>query len=739
MLPLPTCILILISRMLQELEARTIFTVRSSGQFISHPRNEPYLVADEVQDFGQDSFASRFSPCPSEPVIATYLRITVDHLMKDKRLGFVFGADETTCDVYICRDHGKSQALNKQLFAIVIKPETGVLLFKNLSRNGTKVESVSMGKLRLTSQRALVPKEDVTVALPDFEIRITLADHTKHADLHQRYWAEFCKRIAEGLPGLSSLNVYSQQTSTYLDPRDTYQLQSRIGQGAQGTVYCAVHRKTGSLYAAKELRVAGAGSSRPSPPLQEAAILQKLTHVWTILLLLVLSCSLTTLQPYIVQYVDFVTTGTGSPLLIMELIQGYDLRVSHQQMRLNLEDMQHLAIQLTEGLEYLHRHHITHRDLKPENILVTQRAPAIGIKVSDFGLAAPRSGSLTSFCGTASYVAPEIATAKPRKYSTKVDIWSVGIIVLELTGGLPQCSPWSYSDWYNLVQAHLETQKGKPAFLFIKSLLNRDPNRRASATEARRHRFLSLISSGSKEESWEAQDQVLALAAPPAGTVTRLMAEVAAELNTADDTVLDHILQPAPGTLTQILLGPLAAAPGTANNTSDSNKQRSPGGFSQPQTRRSDAPPPSSQPTQVFSMLTGAVGASLPSSSNATRLDDPWNSQETMPAFDTLPHTPTVQFWRLQYRGDVVMYMPHETSVNITQILKIYGRKNPLAAALKKLSDIRKVVVKGGRGQRQGTYVSFADAHRILRYLSIRSGALERLQNQAEAKAADSL
>lgn len=78
---------------------------------------------------------------------------------------------------------------------------------------------------------------------------------------------------------------------------------------------------------------------------------------------------------------------------------------------------------------------IIYRDIKPANILVSSRAADtshIRIKLSDFGLA--KEGTPKTHCGTEQYAAPEIMQKKG--YTPAVDIWFLGVVVLELAHGL---------------------------------------------------------------------------------------------------------------------------------------------------------------------------------------------------------------------------------------------------------------------------------------------------------------
>ncbi|KAF3768292.1 kinase-like protein, partial [Cryphonectria parasitica EP155] len=189
-----------------------------------------------------------------------------------------------------------------------------------------------------------------------------------------------------------------------------YVFQAKIGNGAFGTVYRAVHSYTGATFAVKEIHKLGKQS------LREPAILQSLSH------------------RNIVKFIEFISMDQDNTMIVMELVHGLNLEILHAQSPFTLDDTRELATEMLFGLDYLHSNRITHRDLKPANILVPQRNP-IHIKITDFGLAVARSQQLKTNCGTALYLAPEVLSEAC--YTNKVDLWSLGVIALELVLGLP--------------------------------------------------------------------------------------------------------------------------------------------------------------------------------------------------------------------------------------------------------------------------------------------------------------
>jgi alpha-tubulin suppressor-like RCC1 family protein len=94
-----------------------------------------------------------------------------------------------------------------------------------------------------------------------------------------------------------------------------------------------------------------------------------------------------------------------------------------------------LFIEILESVNYLHKQNpqIIHRDLKPTNILITNGLNGRFVKIADFGLATLHKHddeSHSQLAGTLKYMAPEVLTT--RKYDTKADIFSLGVISLEL-------------------------------------------------------------------------------------------------------------------------------------------------------------------------------------------------------------------------------------------------------------------------------------------------------------------
>ena len=92
--------------------------------------------------------------------------------------------------------------------------------------------------------------------------------------------------------------------------------------------------------------------------------------------------------------------------------------------------------QLVRGIAYCHHLRVLHRDLKPQNLLINKAGE---LKLADFGLARAFGipvRSYTSEVVTLWYRAPDILLGSER-YSTPVDVWSIGCIFAEMHNGRP--------------------------------------------------------------------------------------------------------------------------------------------------------------------------------------------------------------------------------------------------------------------------------------------------------------
>ena len=180
--------------------------------------------------------------------------------------------------------------------------------------------------------------------------------------------------------------------------------------------------------------------------------------------------------------------------------------------------------QLLRGIAYCHQHRVLHRDLKPQNLLINRDGV---LKIADFGLARSFGIPVRSYTHevvTLWYRAPDVLMGS-RKYSTQVDIWSIGCILAEMitshplfpgsndqdqlhrifkATGTPNPQDWPSvvelpeykTDFYQYPAQPWQTLVpgiDGPGIDLISKLVKQDPNQRISAKAALEHPFFQDI------------------------------------------------------------------------------------------------------------------------------------------------------------------------------------------------------------------------------------------------------
>jgi serine/threonine protein kinase len=156
----------------------------------------------------------------------------------------------------------------------------------------------------------------------------------------------------------------------------------------------------------------------------------------------------------------------GRPYLVMQYIEGKNLRSVMNPEGMNLEHVAHIIRQIGQALTSAHDRGIYHRDLKPENIMLQ----ALGegedhVKLIDFGVATVKDSQVaanratTMVAGTVGYMAPEQLIGKP---SAASDIYALGVIAYEMVTGR---RPFNPDSPYQLLGLQHEGVRVKPADL----------------------------------------------------------------------------------------------------------------------------------------------------------------------------------------------------------------------------------------------------------------------------------
>jgi len=276
----------------------------------------------------------------------------------------------------------------------------------------------------------------------------------------------------------------------------------KIGQGAVGTIFRATTVATGGLVAIKEMafptvggpeETAADGGKLPDDNqlkilLTEMAVMKKASH------------------PCVVEFAG-AYKKEDKLWVIMELMDGGGLQEIlelHDVCPMNEFHMARVARDMFLALAHMHSLNCVHRDIKSDNILLNAAGE---VKLADFGFATQlRSASekRKSVIGTPYWMAPEII--KGEEYSFKVDVWSMGIVMMEMCEGDPpymdhpplkalfMISKFGIPDLQDVEQWSLELEG------FTKMCLTPDPKERFSAQELLEHEFFHPDKIATNEE-----------------------------------------------------------------------------------------------------------------------------------------------------------------------------------------------------------------------------------------------
>ncbi|KAJ7247651.1 kinase-like domain-containing protein, partial [Mycena haematopus] len=267
-----------------------------------------------------------------------------------------------------------------------------------------------------------------------------------------------------------------QQICTDADPTRLYRSLVKIGQGASGGVYTAYQVGTNLSVAIKQMDL----EKQPKKDLiiNEILVMRSSRH------------------PNIVNYIDSFL-HKNDLWVVMEYMEGGSLTDVVTANLMTEGQIAAVSRETCQGLQHLHRHGVIHRDIKSDNVLLS----LIGdIKLTDFGFCAqisdPAHAKRTTMVGTPYWMAPEVVTRK--EYGPKVDIWSLGIMAIEMIEGEPP-----YLNQNPLKALYLIATNGTPTIANPESLstvfsdylaktLEVDAEKRPNATELLKHPFFTL-------------------------------------------------------------------------------------------------------------------------------------------------------------------------------------------------------------------------------------------------------
>ena len=222
----------------------------------------------------------------------------------------------------------------------------------------------------------------------------------------QDFYTETAERLEDWLDALAKVAIMS-------DLENDFQILEEIGHGNYARVFKGRAAQDQSLVAIKTISKASISkhSRNVQALLNEVNLMKRLKHA------------------RIVRLIGMYESEEELHL-VLEYVDGGDLFKRLVRKGKYSEAKATMFIKhLLEAVGYMHSRGVVHRDLKPENILLVGGSDGVEFKIADFGLAAEyHSGEALSLrCGSPGYVAPEIL--EKHTYDSKVDVFSVGIIM----------------------------------------------------------------------------------------------------------------------------------------------------------------------------------------------------------------------------------------------------------------------------------------------------------------------
>lgn len=288
---------------------------------------------------------------------------------------------------------------------------------RNLSKPG-KVASAHNSKLALPqSSTRRIDRDLSKTTNRDSSLNIKKAlclAKNENSGLLGREW---------GKGGLSSTRNSSEVETTILWREDLHveyqseiELIEEIGQGSFAKVYKGIDKRSKNTVAVKVIDKRKIVDSKRRKLIQsEVSILSKMKHT------------------NIAEFYRIIEDSKRI-FLLMQLCGSLTLNnfcKQFQGRKLNEEQSYAVFVQIVKGVHYMHDLNIAHRDLKLTNLLIDEN---YCVKIIDFGFACDASQRQLLYCGTPSYMAPEIVEKK--LYLAKpVDVWSLGVILFKLLSG----------------------------------------------------------------------------------------------------------------------------------------------------------------------------------------------------------------------------------------------------------------------------------------------------------------
>jgi len=264
---------------------------------------------------------------------------------------------------------------------------------------------------------------------------------------------------------------------------DCYLAGKQLGAGNMATVYLYTRKHDNKQFAAKIVEKSSLGNPKEfTNELEILAYLKGHSHILEL---------------------EDVFEDSRKYYLLTDLVMGGELFDRICECGQYTEGMaKKMIMPMLEAIQFIHDKQIVHRDIKPENLLLMDDAPDAALKIADFGVACwlnelDKGPNKYLKCGTPEYMAPEMYAGNTAPYGIGVDVWAMGCVVfIMLCGWHPFQDQDSFSRQRESILTDnlsgLDAEEISPqAKDFIRQMLIKDPNMRATIPQIMKHPWLA--------------------------------------------------------------------------------------------------------------------------------------------------------------------------------------------------------------------------------------------------------